>query len=128
MIIISCEMSEIPTPEDSIGDLCANCPAACCRDMIIHLRRNEVKDLRKAGTKFGISLQTLLSNMIDSVPNSRAYAMKGPCGNLRAEAGVEYCGDYPNRPEACRNFKMGGRACDVLRLKKHNNKKHTSNR
>lgn len=101
--------------EDS---LCAGCPSACCRDMIIPLSPEEAVRMKEAGTKLSRSLSTLAIRAIDGPQENQMYAMRGSCGNIReGDDGVTYCADYDNRPQACRNFKAGNRECDIRRIK-----------
>ena len=86
--------------------------------MIIPLSADEYHQLRLAGTKFS-GLFTVFSTILslaEGKTNVSDYFMKGPCGNLVTDqTGNQYCGDYENRPQACRNTKEGGKTCDSLR-------------
>lgn len=69
----------------------------------------------RATTKIGqlrlIEAAKAARNML---PEQGLYIMSGTCGNLTPDG---QCADYDNRPYACRQFTMGGAACESVREK-----------
>ena len=52
-------------------------------------------------------------------PGFGRYALRGACGWLRtAPGGWKYCGGFPERPNVCREFEMGGQDCMELRIRR----------
>ncbi len=50
--------------------------------------------------------------ILGAAEDEGVHVMIGPCGNL-APNGL--CMDYENRPKVCREFVMGGTACEAFR-------------
>lgn len=82
--------------------ICEGCPAACCRNQIVFVMQN------------------------DSVPDeltqphgwmSKVRVMRhNPDGSCIALVD-DRCSIYDRRPDVCRRFAPGGRACERMRMK-----------
>lgn len=91
---------------------CANCAAACCRDIHLPLNDEEARALRKKGTKLVFMGRPQLRG-----PDVRAvYKMEGPCGFLEEAEGMTKCGIHgEDQPAVCRAFTEAGPTCLKLR-------------
>lgn len=90
---------------------CHNCVGACCkRGMVLSLGAAEADQLRDAGT--------VISPFTRSPGDPRAgwrrklYRLDSDCGNLQDD---NSCGDYDNRPRACRELPERSPGCIVAR-------------
>lgn len=124
---------------------CTNCIGACCRNVIIELSRKEQKLIEKAGTHlvtiakpkqrdrekvlypYGSRIDEKTGNKVPLYMRGHEYAplaaglgrfmINGECGYLKTDdEGWQSCSIYDERPEACRNFEVGGHKCRLLRV------------
>jgi Fe-S-cluster containining protein len=93
---------------------CANCIAACCRDIVLPLDDSEMRTLRKAGTE----LEFLGRPSVRGRDVRGVYKMIGACGFLKfnQKLGFLACSVHDEeRPLVCESFTEAGSTCLKLR-------------
>lgn len=109
---------------------CSDCNGACCRgDTILPLNSSEADLLRRAGARLGNPLEpgvdytkrsnrktikdTELRNAARELRSGQElYLRNGDCPLLTPEGD---CSIYAERPDICREIKVGGFACKQMR-------------
>jgi Fe-S-cluster containining protein len=95
---------------------CAGCVGACCRaGLTIDLSDQEAVQLQAVGTQIEVASRHGHEPHIRR--GETRYDLVSDCGNLVTDVDgrAAYCGDYDNRPKACRRFPVGQYVCLSLR-------------
>lgn len=95
---------------------CSACTSICCRaNTAIPLTEKEAAQLTAAGSELRLMDKSECEG--NKPGRGRAfYEHMTDCGNLDQETGL--CGDYDNRPDACREFSVGEFACEMMRMRR----------
>lgn len=98
------------------GVSCSSCTSVCCRaNTALPLTEDEATYLTAAGS----TLRRMDKSEYEGNKPGRGrafYEQTSDCGNLDQDTGL--CGDYVNRPSACREFAAGEFACEAMRLRR----------
>lgn len=122
---------------------CKNCTAACCKNVLLSLTRQEQKFMEKGGSNlFTIAkpkqrdrervLYPITYEIIDNEvkpeyePGNEyepleaglgRFILIGSCGYLKTDSsGWELCSAYDERPAVCQDFPVGSPKCRTFRV------------